>query len=109
MSEILNRFQEEYKTQPLKLLGIVLGLRSGLFLAEFFIGLRIHSLSLIALSGHLLVDLSAIAIAIAAAWSIEHSTSRKLPLNSQQIDAVAAGQQFNSISRSKLDPLGNFA
>jgi cobalt-zinc-cadmium efflux system protein len=61
---------EESKTKPLKLLWIVLCLRSGLFLAELITGLRVHSLSLIALSGHLLVDLIAIAIAIAAAWLV---------------------------------------
>lgn len=55
---------KESKTQPLKLLWIVLCLRSGLFLAELVTGLRVYSLSLIALSGHLFVDLSAIAIAI---------------------------------------------
>ena len=65
---------EESKTQPLKLLWIVLCLRSGLFLAELITGLRVHSLSLIALSGHLFVDLIAIAIAIVAAWLVEHST-----------------------------------
>jgi cobalt-zinc-cadmium efflux system protein len=81
---------EESKTQPLKLLWIVLCLRSGLFLAELITGLRVHSLSLIALSGHLLVDLIAIAIAIVAAWSIEHSTQTKLPLKPQQIEAIAA-------------------
>lgn len=81
---------EESKNQPLKLLWIVLCLRSGLFLAEFITGLRVHSLSLIALSGHLFVDLSAIAIAIAAAWSVEHFTRSKLPLNPQQIEATAA-------------------
>jgi cobalt-zinc-cadmium efflux system protein len=78
------------KTQPLKLLWIVLCLRSGLFLAELITGFRVHSLSLIALSGHLFVDLSAIAIAIAAAWLVEHSTRSKLPLNPQQIEAIAA-------------------
>lgn len=78
------------KTQPLKLLWIVLCLRSGLFLAEFITGFQVHSLSLIALSGHLFVDLSAIAIAIAAAWLVEHSNRSKLPLKPPQIEAVAA-------------------
>ena len=66
------------KTQSLKLLWIVLCVRSGLFLAELITGLRIHSLSLIALSGHLFVDLMAIVIAIAAAWLIKHSFHKKL-------------------------------
>ena len=80
----------ETKTQPLKLLWIVLYLRGGLFLAELITGLKIHSLSLIALSGHLFVDLSAIAIAIAATWLVDRSTLTKLPLKSWQIEALAA-------------------
>lgn len=80
----------ETKTQPLKLLWIVLCLRSGLFLAELITGLRVHSLSLIALSEHLFVDLMAIAIAIAAAWLVKHSSRRKLPLKPRQIEAIAA-------------------
>ena len=81
---------EESRTQPLKLLWIVLCLRSGLFLVEFITGFRVHSLSLIALSSHLFVDLSAIAIAIFAAWLVNHFTRNKLPLNSGQIETVAA-------------------
>jgi cobalt-zinc-cadmium efflux system protein len=81
---------EEFKIQPLKLLWIVLCLRSGLFLAELITGLRVHSLSLIALSGHLLIDLIAIAIAITAVWLVEHSTQTKLTLNPPQIEAIAA-------------------
>lgn len=86
-SEILLK---KSRNQPYKLLWIVLCLRSGLFLAELITGLRVHSLSLIALSGHLLVDLIAIAIALVAAWLVEHSTQTKLTLNSPQIEAIAA-------------------
>lgn len=82
--------EAETKTQPLKLLWIVLCLRGGLFLAELMTGLKIHSLSLIALSGHLFVDLIAIAIAIAATWLVEHSSQAKLPLKPRQIEAIAA-------------------
>lgn len=81
---------EESKTQTLKLLWIVLCLRSGLFLAELITGFRVHSLSLIALSGHLFVDLIAIAIALVAAWLVEDSTQTKLLLKPQQIEAIAA-------------------
>jgi cobalt-zinc-cadmium efflux system protein len=76
---------EESKTQTLKLLWIVLCLRSGLFLAELITGFRVHSLSLIALSGHLFVDFIAIAIALVAAWLVEDSTQTKLLLKPQQI------------------------
>ena len=85
-----NTSEAEIKTQPLKLLWIVLCLRGGLFLAELMTGLKIHSLSLIALSGHLFVDLIAIAIAIAATWLVEHSSQAKLPLKPRQIEAIAA-------------------
>lgn len=82
---------KESRNQPYKLLWIVLCLRSGLFLVELITGLRVHSLSLIALSGHLFVDLIAIAIAIVAAWLVdEHSPQTKLPLYPQQIEAIAA-------------------
>ena len=81
---------EEARNQPYRLLWIVLCLRSGLFLAELITGFRVHSLSLIALSGHLLVDLIAIAIAIVAAWLVEHSPQTKLTLNPPQIEAIAA-------------------
>ncbi|MGL4883834.1 MAG: cation diffusion facilitator family transporter [Waterburya sp.] len=86
-SEILLK---KSRNQPYRLLWIVLCLRSGLFLAELITGLRVHSLSLIALSGHLLVDLIAIAIAIVAAWLVEHSPQTKLTLNPPQIEAIAA-------------------
>ena len=83
-------FLEESRNQSYKLLWIVLCLRSGLFLAELITGFRVHSLSLIALSGHLLVDLIAI-IAIVAAWLVdEHSPQTKLTLNPLQIEAIAA-------------------
>lgn len=85
-----NISETESKTQPLELLWIVLCLRSGLFLAEFITGFRVHSLSLIALSGHLFVDLSAIAIAIVAAWLVDYSPQTKLALNPPQIEAIAA-------------------
>jgi cobalt-zinc-cadmium efflux system protein len=86
-SEILPK---ESRNQPYKLLWIVLCLRSGLFLAELITGFRVHSLSLIALSGHLFVDLIAIAIAIVAAWLVEYSPQTKLTLNPPQIEAIAA-------------------
>ena len=81
---------EESTIQPFKLLWIVFCLRSGLFLAELITGLQIHSLSLVSLSGHLFIDLIAIFIALAAAWLVKYSTRRKLPLNPQKIEAVAA-------------------
>ena len=75
--------------QRLKLLWIVLCLRSVLFLVEFLTGLQIHSLSLLALSGHFFVDLSAVIIAIIAAWLVEHSAQTKFPLKPKQIEAIA--------------------
>lgn len=55
------------KEQSIRLLWVVLGLRSSLFLAELVVGLRVHSLSLLAVAGHMLVDVLAIVVALSAA------------------------------------------
>ena len=62
----------------LKLLWIVLGLRVGLFLAEVGIGLWIHSLSLLAVAGHMMVDVLAIAIALASVGLAERTSDKRI-------------------------------
>lgn len=57
----------EKREQPIKLLWIMLGMRSGLFLTEFIVGLWVHSLSLLAVAGHMMVDVLAIAVALVVA------------------------------------------
>ena len=74
---------------PIKLLWIVLGLRSGLFLIEAGVGLWVHSLSLLAVSGHMTVDLLAIAIAIVAA-KLDARLSSEAEARSGRIEAWAA-------------------
>jgi cobalt-zinc-cadmium efflux system protein len=76
--------------QPLNLLWIVLSLRSSLFLVELIAGLWVHSLSLLAVSGHMLVDVLALAVALVAAWLAEGSPTNKTPLDPRQIEAGAA-------------------
>lgn len=55
-------------TQKLQLLWIVLGLRISLFLVELGTGLWTHSLSLLAGSGHMLLDVITLGLALMAAW-----------------------------------------
>ena len=60
-------------SQKRRLLWIVFGLRSGLFLAELTAGLWTHSLSPLAVSGHMLVDVLTIGVALIAIWFAERS------------------------------------
>ncbi|MFQ4143941.1 cation diffusion facilitator family transporter [Chlorogloeopsis sp. ULAP02] len=80
---------DETREQPINLLWLVLGLRSGLFLAELIVGLWVHSLSLLAVAGHMAVDVFAIAIALVAA-ELTHRPSNKLNIDPVHLDAWAA-------------------
>lgn len=89
-SAMVPAFSEaENRKQPIRLLWIVLGLRSGLFLMEASIGLRVHSLSLLAVAGHMTVDLLAIAVAIVGA-ELNDRSSLKTGHYSSRIEAGAA-------------------
>ena len=77
-------------TQKRRLLWIVFGMRSGLFLAELVTGLWTHSLSLLAVSGHMLVDVLAIGVALIATWFAERSVKNETTFNSEQVEAWAA-------------------
>lgn len=77
------------KEQPIKLLWIVLGMRNALFLAELIVGLWVHSLSLLAVAGHMMVDVFAIAVALVAA-ELTHRPSNKLNIDPVHLDAWAA-------------------
>ncbi|MDX2239872.1 MAG: cation diffusion facilitator family transporter [Leptolyngbyaceae cyanobacterium bins.302] len=79
----------EKREQPIKLLWIVLGMRSGLFLAELVVGLWVHSLSLLAVAGHMMVDVLAIAIALVVAELSRHLPN-KTNINSIHLEAWAA-------------------
>ena len=68
----------ESSHRSLKLLWIVLGLRVGLFLAEVGIGLWIHSLSLLAVAGHMMVDVLAIAIALVSVGLAERTSDKRI-------------------------------
>ena len=80
---------EKDREQPIKLLWIVLGLRVVLFLAEIGVGLWVHSLSLLAVAGHMVVDILAIAIALIGA-ELSQRTPSEDRLDTRRIDAWAA-------------------
>jgi cobalt-zinc-cadmium efflux system protein len=85
---------EKNREQPIKLLWIVLGLRVVLFLAEVGVGLWVHSLSLLAVAGHMVVDILAIVIALVGAELSKRSPSENR-LDTRRIDAWAAlGNSF---------------
>ncbi len=77
-------------SQKRRLLWIVFGLRSGLFLAELTTGLWTHSLSLLAVSGHMLVDVLTIGVALIATWFAERSFKDETTFDSFQVEAWAA-------------------
>ncbi len=77
------------RDRPIKLLWIVLGLRVGLFLAEVGVGLWVHSLSLLAVAGHMVVDILAIVIALIGA-ELSKRTPSENRLDTRRIDAWAA-------------------
>lgn len=79
----------ERKEQPIKLLWIVLGMRSGLFLAELIVGLWVHSLSLLAVAGHMMVDVLAIAVALVVAVLNRHLSNPVDP-NPNHLEAWSA-------------------
>ncbi|MBW4628955.1 MAG: cation diffusion facilitator family transporter [Brasilonema octagenarum HA4186-MV1] len=84
----------ETREQPVKLLWIVLGMRSGLFLAELIVGLWVHSLSLLAVAGHLMVDVLAIAVALVVA-ELNRRSLNKVDLNPNHLEAWSAA--FNGL------------
>lgn len=77
------------REQPIKLLWIVLGLRVVLFLAEVGVGLWVHSLSVLAVAGHMVVDILAITIALVGA-ELSKRTPSENRLDTRRIDAWAA-------------------
>ena len=74
-------------TEKKRLLWIVFVLRSGLFLAELVTGLWTHSLSLLAVSGHMLVDVLTIGVALIATWLAERSFKDKTPFGQERVEA----------------------
>lgn len=79
----------ENEKTPIKLLWIVVGLRGGLFLVEAGIGLWVHSLSLLAIAGHMAVDLLAISTAIVGA-ELNTRISPEAEDRSDRVEAWAA-------------------
>lgn len=69
-------------------------MRSGLFLAELMVGLWVHSLSLLAVAGHMLVDVLAIAVALVVA-ALNHRSSDPIDSEPNRLEAWSA--LFNSL------------
>lgn len=67
-------------------LWLILGLRSLLFLVEFWVGWQSHSLSLLAGSGHLFADLVALGLTLLAAWLIQHQSTGWAAFHYRQIN-----------------------
>jgi cobalt-zinc-cadmium efflux system protein len=72
-----------YKAGQVQHLWSILGLRSCLFLFQLGIGLKSNSLSLLAGSGHLFLDLVTLSLTLLAVWIVQ----RQADLNYQQISA----------------------
>lgn len=64
-------------------------MRSGLFLAELIVGLWVHSLSLLAVAGHMMVDVLAIAVALVVAVLNRHLSNPVDP-NPNHLEAWSA-------------------
>ncbi|WP_019501292.1 cation diffusion facilitator family transporter [Pseudanabaena sp. PCC 6802] len=58
-----------------RLLWIVLGLRSFLFLVELVVGLQSHSMSLLAGSGHLFLDLVTMGLTLLVVWLLQRQSN----------------------------------
>ena len=69
--------QKQTETNSVSILLIVLALRSSLFLGEFFVGWQLHSFSLLAVAGHLFVDILSILIALFASSLAQNRADQK--------------------------------
>lgn len=77
-------------TQKVKLLWIVLGLRISLFLVELGTGLWTHSLSLLAGSGHMLLDVITLGLALMAAWLAQRPSTGQATFGHQRVEILVA-------------------
>jgi cobalt-zinc-cadmium efflux system protein len=77
--------KQHTETDSVSLLLIILGLRSILFVIEFLAGWHLHSFSLLAVAGHLFVDIVAILIALLAS-----RLAKNMPNNQEKIEAWGA-------------------
>lgn len=77
--------KQQTETHSISLLLIILGLRSILFVIEFLAGWQLHSLSLLAVAGHLFVDMVSILIALLAS-----SLAKNWPNAKEKMEAWGA-------------------
>jgi cobalt-zinc-cadmium efflux system protein len=71
------------RSAQIRRLWLILGLRSSLFVVELGIGLTSHSLSILAGSGHLFLDLVTLSLTLFALWIVQH----RADLDYQKISA----------------------
>ncbi|WP_146136566.1 cation diffusion facilitator family transporter [Aphanothece hegewaldii] len=93
MSVLSNDFKQ---SEPTQYLWLILGLRSSLFLIDLGIELISRSLSLLANSGHLFLDLVTLSLTLLAVWIVQHQTN----LDYQKISAWVS--LFNGVSLSAI-------
>jgi cobalt-zinc-cadmium efflux system protein len=72
--------------ERISILLLILGLRSSLFSVELGIGLKSHSISLLAGSGHLFLDIVSLSLTLLAVWLVRHQEK----LNYRRISAWMA-------------------
>ena len=82
--------------QKIQMLRLALGLLSSFFVIELGVGLWIHSLSLVADAGHMLSDIAALGLTLAASWIAQRVQRHQLKCGSWRVELLAA--LINSLS-----------
>lgn len=77
-------------TQQVQRLWVIFGLRSILFLVELGVGLGSHSISLLAGSGHLFLDLMTIGLTLLATWLLQCQSYYRANFKYQRLGAKVA-------------------
>jgi cobalt-zinc-cadmium efflux system protein len=81
---------DQQPEQKKQVISIALVLLSSLFATELIIGAWSHSLSLLADAGHLLTDIAALGLTLAAAWLAERTPTERSTFGHQRIEVLAA-------------------
>jgi cobalt-zinc-cadmium efflux system protein len=83
--------EEEGDSQKkIKLLVVVLGLLAGFFVFELAVGFWSHSLSLLADAGHMLSDVAALGLTLAATWLARKPASGRATFGYRRAEVLAA-------------------
>ena len=76
--------------KKMRLLGVALGLLASFFVFELAVGFWSHSLSLLADAGHMLSDVAALGLTLAAAWLARRPASGRATFGYQRAEVLAA-------------------